>query len=357
MLGAGVLTLLGGPADAVVKAPEIRAHAGNVVPECVSPRRLMLFLTARNPSLDPAYAGIARLYKLHGDANRVRWDYAFFQMLIETNNLSYRRGSGWGDARPKQFNFAGLGTTGRGVPGESFPDVSTGVLAQIQHLVAYSGDKVDNPVARRTRENQDGIIALSRRLRRPVTWADLTNRWAMDRRYWTGIESIAERFRTAHCHGIDEQDDTRIVAKAVPKPKLARRPVVKIAAAAPGSSPAVPAHDTVGPAISAATRTSLGGPVPPSSAPAVAAPAPTPACRIFTASYGGTRNVLVSARIGPELHLTALQVLDGQERSLAMAFIADHAPGGELVGLFASRSEALTRARELCPSVPAGRRE
>ena len=109
--------------------------------------------------------------------------------------------------------------------------------------------------------------------------------------------------------------------------------------------------DSALPMASAPPRTSLGGPVPP------AAPAAPATCRIFTASYGGTRNVLVSARIGPELHLTALQVLDGEERTLAAAFIADHAPGGELVGSFATRAEALTRARDLCPTPPPGRRD
>ncbi|HRD78176.1 MAG TPA: hypothetical protein PK264_19935 [Hyphomicrobiaceae bacterium] len=349
-LAAGLVVLLPVTAGAVGKAPEIRTHAGNPVPECVSPRRLMLFLKERNPGLDPVYEDIAKLYKAHGDANRVRWDYAFYQMLIETNYLSYRRGSGWGDAKPKQFNFAGLGTTGRGVPGEAFPDVSTGVLAQIQHLVAYAGDKVENPVAKRTRDNQDGIIAISRRLGRTVTWADLTRRWAMDRRYWTMIESIADRFRTAHCHGVDEQDETRVVAKAPPRPEPARRKAAKSAAPvtpAPTAAPS-PQPASILPNPAAHARSSLGGPLPgPAPTPAAS---PSAACRIFTASYGGTRNALISVSIGGETHLTALQVLDGQEQALADAFIADHARGGELLGVFESRSDAISRARVICPA-------
>ena len=44
-----------------------------------------------------------------------------------------------------QFNFAGLGATGNGVPGNSFPDVRTGIRAQIQHLKAYaSTDALNN---------------------------------------------------------------------------------------------------------------------------------------------------------------------------------------------------------------------
>jgi len=110
-------------------------------------------LLERTRDLDPRFRDIARYYKLHGDALGIRWDYAFYQMLLETNYLSYKTGSGRrGDVDPRQNNFAGIGTTGGGVPGDSFPDVSTGVLAQMQHLIAYSGERVAKPVAPRTRE-------------------------------------------------------------------------------------------------------------------------------------------------------------------------------------------------------------
>ena len=46
-----------------------------------------------------------------------------------------------GDVSVEQFNFAGIGTTGGGVPGYSYPDVRTGVRAQIQHLKAYATDE------------------------------------------------------------------------------------------------------------------------------------------------------------------------------------------------------------------------
>ena len=53
--------------------------------------------------------------------------------MKETGFLQYG-----GDVSIEQFNFAGLGTTGGGVPGNSYPDVRTGVRAQIQHLKAYA---------------------------------------------------------------------------------------------------------------------------------------------------------------------------------------------------------------------------
>ena len=103
----------------------------------------MAFLAERNAHLDPRFRNIAYWYKHFGEAWRVRWDYAFFQMAIETNFLSYRRGDGRrGDVGETQNNFAGIGATGGGVRGERFADVPTGVHAQIQHLVAYSGERL-----------------------------------------------------------------------------------------------------------------------------------------------------------------------------------------------------------------------
>ncbi len=180
--------------------PEIRTHASNEVPACVTPERLMAFLETRNHSLNPAYRDIARHYKELGEGWRVRWDYAFFQMAIETNFLTYKRPDGrWGDVDPKQYNFAGIGTTGGGVPGNGFPDVRTGVLAQMQHLVAYSGERVAAPAAERTQLKQDDIIEASRALGRPVRFSDLSRRWAVDRNYGRSIEWAAEQYRSQFC--------------------------------------------------------------------------------------------------------------------------------------------------------------
>ena len=95
--------------------PEIRTSPANQVPACVTPDKLMTFLKGRNHNLDPRFKDIATYYKQSGEAWRVRWDYAFYQMAIETNFLTYRRPDGeWGDVNPRQNNFAGIGTTGGG---------------------------------------------------------------------------------------------------------------------------------------------------------------------------------------------------------------------------------------------------
>ena len=53
--------------------------------------------------------------------------------MKETGYLRYG-----GNVKIEQFNFAGIGSTGAGVAGTSYPDVRTGIRAQIQHLKAYA---------------------------------------------------------------------------------------------------------------------------------------------------------------------------------------------------------------------------
>ena len=69
-------------------------------------------------------------------AEGVRVEVAFAQTMKETGWLRFG-----GDSVIEQFNFAGIGTTGGGVKGIFFPDVRTGVRAQIQHLKAYASDE------------------------------------------------------------------------------------------------------------------------------------------------------------------------------------------------------------------------
>lgn len=336
-LGALPLAALGLLAAALPAAaqslPPIRIAADNAVPSCVTPRRLMAFLTERNPNLDAKFRNIAEDYRRHGEALRVRWDYAFFQMVLETNYLTFRRGDGSrADVDPSQNNFAGLGTTGGGVAGDSFPDVSTGVLAQIQHLVVYSGERVGAPVAPRTRLKQDDILGWSEPLarRRPVTFKDLAGKWATDRAYARSIAATADRFRAAYCNGTEvagrpdaggswSAETTRMAAAA--PPRLASRP-------APAARKQAPA-------------------------PVLAAPH---LCRVLMASYGGRKALLIRHHQDGVTQYTALRVLDGFERSMADSFMRAHAPDGTLLGEFPSNQEALAKAYELCPADAPGAR-
>jgi hypothetical protein len=304
--------------------PEIRVSASNSVPQCVTPDRLMRYLADRNPKLDSRYRDIAALYQQHGEALGIRWDYAFFQMVLETNSLMFT-----GDVKAKQNNFAGLGATGGGVPGESFANVSTGVLAQLQHLVAYSGQKVEAPVAVRTRENQKDIIYKSLTLRRPVRFSDLTNRWAADRSYALSMNVLASRFHETYCTPVNQPHDQAGTWRGEIKPAAAKsetpphKPAEKKAAAKPET--------------------------PPEKKPAAAAETATLACDIWQASYGGTATLLIRSVAGAKVNYTVLQVAAGKEQPQADAYMKEHARNGETIGRFGSRDEAMTRAFELCP--------
>jgi hypothetical protein len=324
LAAGGAAAMLANVTDATAAGrpvlPQIRvSHTTDGVPACVTPSRLMRHVMERTPDLEPRFRDIARYYKQHGEALGIRWDYAFYQMLLETNYLAFRRGDGSrGDVHPRQNNFAGIGATGGGVPGDSFPDVSTGVKAQMQHLVAYSGEPVPNPAAARTREKQDDIVSLSRRLRRPVRFDDLTNRWAKDRNYAASIEVVADRYRQANCTptGAPRGASDDEAAAGRDRPRLAG-----IAPPPPGDhaqrAPAAPRAGT---------------------------------CDVLSASYGGRIALLIRAEDGGSVSYTVLQVEEGQEQRQADAFIRAHMPNGRTIARFASRDGALARAFELCPA-------
>ena len=327
MMGALVAALLAlGPARA---APSIRLSANNMVPACVTPDRLMAFLRERNPDLDPRYRDIAAWYKSHGEALRIRWDYAFFQMLIETNYLTFRRGNGRrGDVHPRQNNFAGIGATGGGVPGESFPDVPTGVRAQLEHLVVYSGEYVPSPVSQRTRTVQEHILRWAAPLakKRPVTFQDLAGKWAADRSYWRSIDVTAKRFYDSYCRNdvIATRKDSRPANDSSWSASVAPASMATIVAPRP--------------AIAVRPQ-----PQPP--------PRPEPtACRVFSASYGGTKAVLIRHVAEDAVEYTALEVLDGFETSMAESYMKAYAPEGRMIGEFPSSEQAFARAYQLCPS-------
>lgn len=333
----------------------IRTSTSNRVPACVTPERLMAFLRTKNDGLEPRFRDIARLYKQHGERLGVRWDYAFYQMAIETNFLTFLRPNGKrGDVDPRQNNFAGIGTTGGGVPGDSYPDVSTGVLAQIQHLVVYSGERIAEPVAPRTRLKQDHILNLSEPIaaKRAVTFQDLSGRWAVDRAYGRSIGWVAERFREQFCNGPDPvREEVAKVPIQVPAPVPASRVTATAQAGGlpPGwqASPRGEARTPAGP--QPATRPPAQETV---SAPTAGRAPET--CRVQTASYGGRKVALIEEAGGGGRRITALGVHEGFERSMTESFIKTRAPGGQLVGTFEDRDAALRKAYEMCPAARPG---
>ncbi|MGR3763421.1 N-acetylmuramoyl-L-alanine amidase [Rossellomorea sp. NS-SX7] len=84
-------------------------------------------------SINPAAPLLGEYYIKYGQEYGIRGDIAFGQAIHETDYFRFT-----GQVKPKQNNYAGLGTTGPGVDGASFKTPEEGVLAHIQHLYAYA---------------------------------------------------------------------------------------------------------------------------------------------------------------------------------------------------------------------------
>jgi hypothetical protein len=79
------------------------------------------------------------------------------------------------------------------------------------------------------------------------------------------------------------------------------------------------------------------------------AKAPAGKCRVWTASYGGNKAIIIKAMAEKTVNYTVLDVNEGTEKREADAYISAYAKGGEAVGEFPSQSQALEKAFELCP--------
>ncbi|PAE26322.1 N-acetylmuramoyl-L-alanine amidase [Bacillus sp. 7894-2] len=82
---------------------------------------------------NPNAPNLGSFYSAFGEYYGIRGDVAFAQAMHETNFLRFT-----GDVKPGKNNFAGLGATGNGASGASFPTQEEGVLAHLQHLYAYA---------------------------------------------------------------------------------------------------------------------------------------------------------------------------------------------------------------------------
>lgn len=388
--------------------PAIKAGDGNAVPACATPGRMMGLLKARNAGLDQRFETVATEYMRYGEALDVRWDFAFFQMILETGALSFK-----GDVRASQNNFAGLGATGKGERGESFPDVATGVRAHLEHLRLYAGDPVDDPVAERTRKVREWGVLTSwqKSLKKPITFRDLARKWApWDKSYPSEILAVAERFRDDQCGkpdprpelvaearrgrgaaavaGQEPKGDTRTVgadlarqameraraeggtarsslgaglfAKAASQPEPATaqpstaasasaRPAVTILNPSKSDEEATADKPATVQTASAATTSRAGAAA---AAPLAAAEKAAPhgsQCRVWTASYGGAKAIIIKSSADKTTNYTVLDVNEGAEKREAQAYIEAYAKGGQVVGEFSTQSAALDTAFDLCP--------
>ncbi|MEQ1651035.1 MAG: hypothetical protein ABL897_00955, partial [Hyphomicrobium sp.] len=218
--------------------PQIKQSQDNTVPACVTPGRLMSFVEGRNKTLDGKFATIAADYARIGDELQIRWDTAFFQMLLETGNLTFS-----GDVSSSQNNFAGLGATGKKEPGETFADVPTGVKAHLQHLLMYAGEKLDNPVAERTRKVQEWGVLTSwqKTIDGPMTYVHLAKKWAPgSKAYARDIENVADAFFNGPCKADDPKPEMMALVKPDAPTKAAAEQTVASADATGSDAAYVP---------------------------------------------------------------------------------------------------------------------
>ena len=89
----------------------------------------------------PTIETFCRIYLEECQAEGLKAEVAFCQAMLETGFLRYGV-----DVQINQYNFAGLGATDNGAPGNSFGSVREGIRAQVQHLKAYaSTDGLNQP--------------------------------------------------------------------------------------------------------------------------------------------------------------------------------------------------------------------
>jgi hypothetical protein len=149
----------------------------------MSASRLASFFIEENPSADRNKVGrMARYYIDEAGAEGVNADVAFVQMCLETGFLRFG-----GDVTVDMNNFCGLGTTGNGVKGASFPDERTGVRAHVQHLKAYA-----SPEPLRGSLVDPRYKYVNPKGKAPTVYG-LAGTWAADKRYGEKLEGLLRR--------------------------------------------------------------------------------------------------------------------------------------------------------------------
>jgi len=180
--------------------PLVLLTPDNKVPACVTTDRLINFILKKNAALPVGYGDIAVQYKTQGEGLNLRWDFAFYQMLVVTNYLKFSGLSANPLAmRPENYNVGALGATDDDTPGEKFSSLAGGVQAHLEHIKLYSGEPVRNPVAERTRWARAAILPWAQSLGRPVTFSDLARRWYDNADAGTKIQGVADEFWQNYC--------------------------------------------------------------------------------------------------------------------------------------------------------------
>lgn len=138
----------------------------------VTQEQMVKYIKSRNPnpSITCSVEDLVKFYYEEAEAEGIRPDVLICQAIKETGTWSFG-----GDAKPEQNNYAGIGTTGGGVPGHSFKNAQEGARAHVQHMVAYLGGtptkEIVDPRFQVAKEAHGG--------KGITAWPDLNGKWAV----------------------------------------------------------------------------------------------------------------------------------------------------------------------------------
>lgn len=132
---------------------------------------------------------IVDLYYQEAGREGLRWDVVFCQALLETGFFHFG-----GTVVPEQNNFCGLGTTSATVRGAYFATPREGVRAHVQHLMAYTTDRLpQTPVidpryylVYRTKLQNHSFF---------THWSQLNGKWATGSYYAEKILNLHEQMK------------------------------------------------------------------------------------------------------------------------------------------------------------------
>ena len=131
---------------------------------------------------------IVDLYCQEAGREGLRWDIVFCQALLETGFFRFG-----GTVVPQQNNFCGLGTTSATVQGAWFPTPRDGVRAHVQHLMAYTTDRLPATPVIDPRyylvykgKVQNGFY---------TRWSQLNGKWATGSYYAEKILNLHEQMK------------------------------------------------------------------------------------------------------------------------------------------------------------------
>src|SRR5262249_52734150 len=145
-------------------------------------------------------------------------------------------------------------------------------------------------------------------------------------------------FKILNSPATDPQTQAPEPSSATASP-TAKVPTVPNANLAPANSKAGGAEKSSVRTASAATATVKGKAITETATP----PAANQKCRVWTASYGGQKAMIIRSVIDQVVNFTVLDVNEGSEVREAEAFISAYARNGNIAGEYPTQAQALDK--------------